>query len=85
MFKIKIQDKKIKLFGIRKRSDHGILPYISRNSKLSTYDQRGSPKFIEVMRKRASYDIERSVGFQMLGIIKFIDFFKPVAERYHLL
>ena len=28
MFKIKIQDKKIKLFGIRKRSDHGILPYI---------------------------------------------------------
>ena len=27
MFKIKIQDKKIKLFGIRKRSDHGILPY----------------------------------------------------------
>ena len=31
MFKIKIQDKKIKLFGIRKRSDHGILPYISEN------------------------------------------------------
>ena len=30
MFKIKIQDKKIKLFGIRKRSDHGILPYMNK-------------------------------------------------------